>query len=207
MHSATTEPHRDESHKTLRKRLGGRSIVLVGMPGSGKTSIGRRLAQRLGFEFVDADAKIEEAAGGMSIADIFAKHGEDYFRAGEARVIANLLEDGPKVIATGGGAFMNSDTRAHVRARGISVWLKADIGLLLRRVKRKDNRPLLKGKDPEETLKNLLAEREKTYAEADITVSSREGPHDGTVEAIIEAVEEKLAEVAPVSNPQAETQP
>src|SRR5258708_40335911 len=121
----------------LRARLGQGSIVLVGMPGSGKSSIGRRLAQHLGLEFIDADQEIEAAAG-MSIPDIFSHHGEPYFRAGEARVIARLLDKGPQVIATGGGAFVNPDTRALVRTRALSIWLKADVDLLLRRIKRKN---------------------------------------------------------------------
>ncbi len=203
MNSATTEKQREKTAEALRTRLGPSSIVLVGMPGSGKSSIGRRLAQRLRLAFIDADAEIETAAG-MSIADIFAQHGEPYFRDGEARVIARLLESGPAVIATGGGAFMNSDTRALVRDRGISVWLKADITVLLRRVKRKGDRPLMKGKDPEATLKRLLAEREKTYAEADIIVTSRDGPHDGVIEAIIDALERRLQIPSSLPNKPAE---
>ncbi|HLL27866.1 MAG TPA: shikimate kinase [Xanthobacteraceae bacterium] len=177
----------------LRRRLGARSIVLVGMPGSGKTSIGRRLAAYLGIEFVDADQEIEAAAG-MSIADIFSQHGEPYFRAGEARVIARLLGKGPQVIATGGGAFVNPDTRALVRARAFSVWLKADLDLLLRRVKRKNDRPLLRVADPEAVLKRLLAERESAYAEADITVTSLDVPHEAVVEALVKALAQKLSE-------------
>jgi len=176
----------------LRARLGARSIVLVGMPGSGKSSIGRRLAQYLGIEFVDADQEIEAAAG-MSIADIFAKHGEPYFRAGEARVIARLLDKSPQVVATGGGAFVNLDTRALVRARALSVWLKADVDLLLRRVKRKNDRPLLRVADPETALKRLLAEREAIYAEADITVTSLDVPHEAVVEMLVKALANKLA--------------
>ncbi|HXY90748.1 MAG TPA: shikimate kinase [Xanthobacteraceae bacterium] len=176
----------------LRARLGARSIVLVGMPGSGKSSIGRRLAQYLGIEFVDADQEIEAAAG-MSIADIFAKHGEPYFRAGEARVIARLLDKSPQVVATGGGAFVNPDTRALVRARALSVWLKADVDLLLRRVKRKNDRPLLRVADPEAALKRLLAEREAIYAEADITVTSLDVPHEAVVEMLVKALANKLA--------------
>ena len=176
----------------LRARLGARSIVLVGMPGSGKSSIGRRLAQYLGIEFVDADQEIEAAAG-MSIADIFAKHGEPYFRAGEARVIARLLDKSPQVVATGGGAFVNLDTRALVRARALSVWLKADVDLLLRRVKRKNDRPLLRVADPEAALKRLLAEREAIYAEADITVTSLDVPHEAVVEMLVKALAKKLA--------------
>jgi shikimate kinase len=176
----------------LRTRLGARSIVLVGMPGSGKSSIGRRLAQYLGLEFIDADQEIEAAAG-MSIADIFAQHGEPYFRSGEARVIARLLDKGPQVIATGGGAFVNADTRALVRARAVSVWLKADVDLLLRRVKRKNDRPLLRVADPEAVLKRLLAEREASYGEADITVTSLDVPHEAVVEALVKALAQNLS--------------
>ena len=177
----------------LRARLGARSIVLVGMPGSGKSSIGRRLAQHLGLEFADADQEIEAAAG-MSIADIFSRHGEPYFRAGEARVIARLLDKGPQVIAAGGGAFVNPDTRALVRARALSVWLKADVDLLLRRVKRKNDRPLLRVADPEAVLKRLLTEREAVYAEADITVTSLDVPHEAVVQALLEALAQNLSE-------------
>jgi shikimate kinase len=176
----------------LRTRLGARSIVLVGMPGSGKSSIGRRLAQHLGLEFIDADQEIEAAAG-MSIGDIFAQHGEPYFRAGEARVIARLLDKGPQVVATGGGAFVNADTRALVRARAVSVWLKADVDLLLRRVKRKNDRPLLRVADPEAVLKRLLMEREASYAEADITVTSLDVPHEAVVEALVKALAQNLS--------------
>jgi shikimate kinase len=176
----------------LRARLGLRAIALVGMPGSGKSSIGRRLAPRLDLPFIDADAAIEEAAGGMSVADIFAKHGEAEFRSLEARVIARLLDEGPAVIATGGGALMNEGTRALIRDRAISIWLKAEIPVLLRRVRRKSDRPLLHGKDPETTLKKLLADREPLYAEADFVVASREGPHESVVDSIIEALERNV---------------
>ncbi|HEY4863592.1 MAG TPA: shikimate kinase, partial [Xanthobacteraceae bacterium] len=161
--------------------------------GSGKSSIGRRLAQHLGLEFIDADQEIEAAAG-MSIPDIFSQHGEPYFRAGEARVIARLLDKGPQVIATGGGAFVNPDTRALIRTRALSVWLKADVDLLLRRIKRKNDRPLLRVADPEAVLKNLLAEREATYAEADITVTSLDVPHEAVVEAMAKALAQNLSE-------------
>jgi shikimate kinase len=180
---------------TLRERLGARSILLVGMPGSGKTSIGRRLAQRLGLSFVDADAEIEKAAG-MSITDIFTTRGEPEFRAGEARVIARLIDQGPQVIATGGGAFMNANTRALARARAISVWLKAEVAVLLRRVKRKSDRPLLQNADPETTLRRLIAEREQSYAEAEIVVTSHEGPHETVVEEIVAALKNHLASSA-----------
>jgi shikimate kinase len=162
------------------------------MPGSGKSSVGRRPAQRIGLNFIDADAKIEEAANGMSIADIFAKHGEPEFRSLEARVIARLLESGQSVIATGGGAFMNEETRRNVRKNGVSVWLSAEIPLLLERVKRKSNRPLLQGADPEGVLRKLLSEREGAYAQADITVISRDVPHEQVIDSIVEALTECL---------------
>jgi shikimate kinase len=165
--------------------LGCRSIVLVGMMGVGKSSIGRRLATRLGIPFVDADAEIEKAAG-MSITDIFTHRGEADFRSGEARVIARLLDGGPQVLAAGGGAFMNEGTREAIRAKGVSVWLKADLDVLLRRIsKRRNERPLLQTGDPEATLRALLIEREPTYAHADLTVLSREVAHDAIVADII----------------------
>jgi shikimate kinase len=191
----------DDSLASLKAALGARSIVLVGMPGSGKSSVGRRLAQRIGLNFVDADSKIEEAANGMSITDIFAKHGEPEFRALETRVIARLLESGQSVIATGGGAFMSADTRNRVREQGVSVWLSAEIALLLERVKRKSNRPLLRGDDPEGVLRKLLSQREADYAQADITVISRDVPHEQVVDTIVEAInehfEDKTAEQQP----------
>jgi shikimate kinase len=167
--------------------LGRRSIVLVGMMGAGKSSVGRRLAARLGLTFVDADTEIEAAAG-MSIADIFAAHGEAYFRSGEARVIARLLEGGPQVMATGGGAIMNEGTRAAVRDKGVSIWLDAEYEGLLRRVKRRADRPMLKTADPAETLRRLLAERRPVYAQADLTLRSRDAPHDTIVNEAIAAL-------------------
>jgi shikimate kinase len=176
------------STTSIAAALGRRSIVLVGMMGVGKSSIGRRLGARLGVPFVDADAEIEKAAG-MSIADIFARHGEAYFRGGEARVIARLLEGGPQVLATGGGAVMNADTRAAIKAKGVSIWLSAEFDLLMRRInKRKNDRPMLLTADPAATLRQLLAEREPVYAQADITVQSREVPHDAIVAEIIRAL-------------------
>jgi shikimate kinase len=167
--------------------LGARSIVLVGMMGAGKSSIGRRLALRLGVPFVDADAEIEKAAG-MTIPDIFAIHGEPDFRAGEARVIARLLESPPQVLATGGGAFMNADTRALIGVKGVSIWLKADFDVLMRRIRRRHDRPLLKTDDPGATLKKLMDERYPIYALADLTLQSREIPHDKIVDEIIDAL-------------------
>lgn len=175
----------------FRARLNARSVVLVGMPGSGKSSIGRRLGQRLGLEFSDADAEIERAAN-MTIPELFETKGEAEFRKGEQKVIARLLESGPQVIATGGGAFMNADTRARIREKGISVWLKADVETLLKRVKRKSNRPLLQTADPEATLRNLLAAREATYAEADLTITSCEVPHEEVVEDIVKLLDTSL---------------
>jgi shikimate kinase len=168
--------------------LDGRSIVLVGMMGVGKSSVGRRLAVRLSIPFVDADSEIETAAK-MTIPEIFARHGEPYFRSGEARVIARLLEGGPQVLATGGGAFMNADTRALIRQKGVSVWLHADLEVLLRRTsKRRSDRPLLQTDDPSETLRALLAEREPVYALADLTVQSRDVPHEAIVADVMTAL-------------------
>jgi shikimate kinase len=176
----------------LTVALGRRSVVLVGMMGAGKSSIGRRLAMRLGLSFVDADAEIEKAAV-MSIEEIFSTHGEAYFRAGEARVIARLLDGGPQVLATGGGAFMNADTRAAIRAKGVSVWLRATLDVLSRRIRRRSDRPLLKNDDPTETLKRLIDERYPVYAEAEVTVESRDVPHDAIVEEIIAGLQAWVA--------------
>jgi shikimate kinase len=167
--------------------LGQRTVVLVGMMGAGKSSIGRRLAQRLGIPFVDADAEIELAAG-MSIPDIFAIHGEADFRTGEARVIARLLDGGAQVLATGGGAFMNADTRAAIGAKGVSVWLKAEFDVLMKRIKRRHDRPLLKTDDPAATLRQLLDLRYPVYGLADLTVQSREIPHEKIVDEIVEVL-------------------
>jgi shikimate kinase len=167
--------------------LGGRSVVLVGMMGAGKSSVGRRVALRLGIPFVDADTEIEKAAG-MSINDIFAIRGEGEFRAGEARVILRLLEGGPQVLATGGGAFINPDTRAAIAAKGISIWLKAEPDVLMKRIKRRQDRPLLHTADPAATLRKLLDEREPVYALADLTVQSREVTHDRIVDEIVGAI-------------------
>ena len=171
--------------------LGTRSIVLVGMMGAGKSSIGRRLATELDLPFVDADGEIEAAAG-MTIPEIFETHGEPYFRSGAARVIARLLESGPQVLASGGGAFINPQTRALIRNRGISVWLKADLDVLLRRIRRRSDRPLLKTDDPEGTLRHLIEERYPIYAEADVTVYSRDVSHDSIVADIVAILAERL---------------
>jgi shikimate kinase len=172
----------------IRSALGRRSVVLIGMMGVGKSSIGRRLAARLGMPFVDADAEIEKAAG-MSISDIFARHGEADFRSGEARVIARLLETGPQVLATGGGAFMSEGTRIAVKSKGVSIWLSAEFDLLMRRIaKRRNDRPMLQTEDPAETMRHLLRIREPVYALADLTVRSREAPHEVIVSEIVSAL-------------------
>jgi shikimate kinase len=182
--------------------LGRRSVVLVGMMGAGKSSIGRRLAQRLGVGFVDADAEIEAAAG-MTIAEIFATYGEPYFRSGEQRVIARLLESGPQVLATGGGAFMNAETRTAIRQKAVSVWLKAEFDVLVRRVKRRAtaDRPMLQG-DPAQRIRHLMDERYPLYAEADVTVISREVSHEIIVNEIIAELTRALGPVAAAEAPQ-----
>ncbi|WP_051650003.1 shikimate kinase [Rhizobium etli] len=171
----------------LLAALGTRCVVLVGMMGSGKTSVGRPLAARLGLDFVDADAEIE-AAHRMTIPEIFAQHGETYFREGERRILARLLAGGPKVVATGGGAFMNSETRAHIAATGVSIWLKADFDILIRRVRRRANRPLLRSPDPEGALRKLIDDRYPTYALADVTVVSDEGSHEKVAMETVQAL-------------------
>jgi shikimate kinase len=186
-----------EAERRIRAGLGTRSIVLVGLPGCGKSAIGRRLAPRLGLPFVDADEEIEQAAG-KPISEIFADHGEAYFRDGERRVIARLLASGPQVLATGGGALMSQATRDNVRRAGISVWVKADLPILVRRVSKRGNRPLFQGRDPDVVMKELMEARYPIYATADIVVQSRDIPHDVIVAEIIEVLVKSplLAEAA-----------
>jgi shikimate kinase len=184
MSDSTTDQVASPVETVVTKALGGRSVALVGMMGSGKSSIGRRLALRLGIPFRDADAEIERAAG-MSIPDIFSIRGEAEFRSGEARVILRLLENGPQVLATGGGAFMNSDTRAAIASKGISVWLNAEFDVLMRRIRRRHDRPLLKTGDPAETVRKLIQERYPIYALADLTIESRDVPHEKIVDEIV----------------------
>jgi shikimate kinase len=183
----------------VREILGHRSIVMVGLMGCGKSSIGRRLAAALSLPFIDADDEIERAAL-KTIPEIFADHGEAYFREGERKVIKRLLDSGPQVLATGGGAFMNDETRAAIKAAGISVWLRADLDVLMRRVAKRDNRPLLKTSDPTAVMKNLMEQRYPVYAEADITIDSRDTTHDVIVNEIITALMDRVgpgdAEVA-----------
>jgi shikimate kinase len=176
--------------------LGKRCVVLIGMMGAGKSTIGRRVAARLRLPFLDADTEIEAAAG-MSIPDIFEAHGEPHFRDGEARVIARLLEGGPAVVATGGGAFMREETRNRVRDKAVSIWLKADADVIMKRVRRRSDRPLLQNADPEGTVSRLLGEREPVYGTADLTILSRDVPHDRIVDECIEALHAKLCAAAP----------
>lgn len=167
--------------------IGNRSLVLVGMMGAGKSSVGRKLALRLALPFVDADSEIEAAAG-MTIPEIFEIRGEPEFRSGEARVIARLLDSGPQVLATGGGAYMNPETRKLIAQKGISIWLKAEFDILMRRIKRRSDRPLLRTADPESTLKRLIEERYPVYALADLTIESRDVSHEVIVDEVIEAL-------------------
>ncbi|HUG61362.1 MAG TPA: shikimate kinase [Methylomirabilota bacterium] len=176
--------------------LGDRSIVLVGMMGAGKSSVGKRLASRLGLHFVDADHAIEEAAN-QTIPEIFAEHGEPYFRDGERRVIIRLLREGRQVLATGGGAYVNDETRRAIAEAGLSVWLKADPGLLFERVKRRSNRPLLQTPDPEGALRRLVTERYPIYALADVTIVSRDVPHEVVVEDVLAALDAMARDTAP----------
>jgi shikimate kinase len=189
----TTQPGSTPSspEAAINAALGKRLIVLVGMMGAGKSTVGRRLAARLKLPFVDADNEIETAAG-MSIPEIFDAHGEAHFRDGEARVIARLLEGGPGVLATGGGSFMREETRRRIRDKAISIWLKADADVIMRRVRRRADRPLLQTADPTGTVTRLLIEREPVYQSADLTIWSRDVAHDKIVGECIEALHLKL---------------
>lgn len=180
--TAAGEPKTPATKPVLR-----RTIVLVGLMGAGKSSIGRRLATRLKADFVDADSAIEAAAG-SSIADVFAEHGEAAFREGERRVVARLLDGPPHVLATGGGAFMDPDTRARIRGRAFSIWLRADLDVLLRRVQRRSDRPLLKNGDPRAIMEQLMTERYPIYAEADLTVDTTDAPHVVVVDDIVRRI-------------------
>ena len=176
----------------IRARLGSDSIVLVGLMGAGKTTVGRRLAQKLGLSFVDADHEIERAAG-MTAADIFEHHGEAHFRDGERRVIARLLESGPQVLATGGGAYMDETTRHNISAKGICVWLKCSHRLLMNRVRKRGHRPLLKTADPDAVMQELMDKRYPVYAQADLTVISRDVSHNTIVNDIIRELHQHYA--------------
>jgi shikimate kinase len=179
--------------------LGGRSLVLIGMMGAGKSSVGRKLAMRLALPFVDADTEIEAAAG-MTIPEIFEVRGEPEFRSGEARVIARLLDGGPGVLATGGGAYMNSETRRLIAQKGVSIWLRAEFDILMRRIRRRTDRPLLRTADPDATLRRLIDERYPSYALADLTIESRDVSHEVIVDELIQALADHFS-VAPRSEP------
>lgn len=176
-----------ERQARIREALAARSIVLIGLMGAGKTAVGRRLASKLDLPFTDADREIELAAG-QTVSEIFAEHGEPYFRQGEIRVIARLLQGGPQVLATGGGAYMDARTRANIKARGVSVWLKAELSVLLHRVRRRGDRPLLASGEPDKMMRDLMEKRYPVYAEANITVESRDLPHDVIVSEVVEAL-------------------
>lgn len=158
--------------------------------GAGKTTVGRRLARRLDLEFADSDFEIEKAAQ-MTVGDIFSAYGEDYFRDGERRVISRLMDGPPRVLATGGGAFINQETRSLMKDKSITIWLDASLDVLLERTSRRDTRPLLKDGDPKDILKHLLAERGPVYAQADIKIQSSDGPHDTVVNSIIQTLEDR----------------
>lgn len=192
-----TRPGNDDPEAAELRRLAEglkleRTIALVGLMGAGKTTIGRRLAAALKLSFVDADHEIERAAG-MTIPEIFARHGEPEFRRGERSVIARLLREPVHVLATGGGAFIDPETRALMRERAISVWLKAPLDVLMRRVDRRDDRPLLKGDDPRAIMTKLMHDRYPIYAEADLTVESTNGPHYSAAAAVLESLRAHLA--------------
>lgn len=173
--------------KLIKEKLASHSLVLVGLMGAGKSAIGRRVASRLGLPFLDADTEIESAAG-KSISDIFAEHGEPHFRSREEKVIERLLLNGPIILATGGGAFMSDETRKNIKENGVSVWLKAELDILMERVGRRDHRPLLKTDNPRAVMTKLIDERYPVYGQADITIDSRDVPHEVIVEEIISAL-------------------
>ena len=176
------------SEADLVSALGARAIVLVGMMGAGKTTVGRRLAARLKLPFVDTDIEIEAGHAGLTIPEIFAKYGEPYFRDGEARVIARLIGEGAQVLATGGGAFMREETRERIKTSAISIWLNVERDVILRRVKRRSDRPLLQTADPAATIDRLITERHPFYQTADITILSRDVPHDKIVDECVSAL-------------------
>lgn len=186
------QPNGRAAVRAVKSALGRRTIALVGMMGAGKSSVGRRLAAALDLSFVDADAEIERVAD-MTIPEIFEKYGEPFFRDREAKVVARLLEAGPQVLATGGGAWMNPETRDRIGEAGVSVWLKADLEVLLRRVKKRGGRPLLAAPDPEAVLRRLVDERYPVYALADITITSRDAPHEQTVADLVAALADLIA--------------
>jgi shikimate kinase len=199
--TAAPAPASPSLEADITSALGRRSVVLVGMMGAGKSTIGRRLAARLRLPFLDADIEIEAAHAGMTIPEIFATHGEPYFRDGEARVIARLLDGGPAVIATGGGAVMREETRNRIRDKAVSIWLKADIDVIMKRVRRRADRPLLQTEDPTGTVSRLLELREPLYATADLTIGSRDVPHERIVDECVDALRVRLCPATPPAQP------
>ncbi|MVA96153.1 shikimate kinase [Nitratireductor sp. CAU 1489] len=181
----TTAPNAVETK--LRELLGKKTIVFIGLMGAGKTAIGRKVAQMLDLPFIDSDHEIE-AVSRLSVADLFTLYGENEFRSLERRVIARLLDGGGRVVSTGGGAFMNEQTRQAIAERAISVWLKADIDVLMERVMKNRNRPLLKNPDPRAVMERLMAERHPVYALADLTVRSRDEPKEVIAQEALEAL-------------------
>lgn len=190
MSDKAPQPNTPVDHSEGQLPLVDRTIVLVGLMGAGKTTVGRRLARRLGLEFADSDFEIEKAAQ-MTVADIFSTYGEEYFRGGERRVISRLMDGPPRVLATGGGAFINDETRTLMKEKSISVWLDASLDVLVERTSRRDTRPLLQDGDPKDILKKLLADRTPIYAQADIKIQSSDGPHDMVVNSIVQTLENK----------------
>jgi shikimate kinase len=186
-------PLSNEELHDVRAALGNRPIVIVGMMGAGKSSIGRRLAQALDLGFVDSDDEIERAAN-LTIPEIFETYGESHFRDGERKVIARLLTEGNQVIALGGGAFENPQTREEIAEKALSIWLKADLATLMARVRRRSHRPLLRNADPEGTMRGLMEERAPNYARADLTVPSRDSAHSEVVQACLHALAAKFRE-------------
>jgi len=185
-------PPVSDTAEAVRVGLGQRSIVLVGLMGCGKSSIGKRLAAKLGLPFIDADEEIEKVAA-KTISEIFAEYGEEFFRDRERKVISRLLSEGPQVLATGGGAFMHSETRSAISENAISVWLRAELPVLMRRVAKRDTRPLLKTPNPEATMRALIEARYPVYAEADITVESKDEPHEVIMCELLQRLSERLA--------------
>jgi shikimate kinase len=180
-----------ETSSGLVSRLGTRSVVFVGLMGAGKTAIGRKVAATLGLPFTDSDQEIESVSR-MTIPDLFERYGEAEFRSLEQRVILRVLESGPQILSTGGGAYMNAQTRAAIAAHGLSVWLKADIDILMDRVSKKQNRPLLKAADPRAVLEKLMVERHPVYAQADVTVPTRDERKEVIADEVIEAIDRHL---------------
>ncbi|MGB3415068.1 MAG: shikimate kinase [Mesorhizobium sp.] len=196
--NAQLKDHPVGDHAALLGRLGGQSVVFVGLMGAGKTAIGRKVATMLSLPFIDSDHEIETVSR-MTIPELFEHYGEAEFRALEQRVILRLLEGGPQVLSTGGGAFMNAQTRGEIAAHGVTVWLKAELDLLMERVSKKQNRPLLKNPDPRGVLERLMGERYPVYATADITVQTRDERKEIIAAEVIEALERHFAATPPVA--------